>query len=267
MLSGIWTRCKKISVLPALALTLSGIPMAAQTAQPPAEQQGRPAKAPLHWESAARMHKTFSPVKVRGSLVVDAAGIEFRRSDGRSLKWNFVDIHTVSITPHRLVIETYLNRSFHRPGEREYRFDLTQTLPPAVAAGVADAVARPSQNADPDPTALAIATVPVRHRTLTGGTNGVLRFRKEGIDYVATSTGDSRSWRWADLQTLSDPDAYHLFVFGFRDTYTFDLKAPLPRTVFDWATDEIYQHTESADEPGASIANEPAHGGAKEHDE
>ena len=69
------------------------------------------------------------------------------------------------------------------------------------------------------------------------------------------------------LQTLSDPDAYHLFVFGFRDTYTFDLKAPLSRKVFDWATDEIYQHTESADEPGASIPNEPVNGGAKEHNE
>lgn len=267
MFSRIWTRCMMIILLPALAVVLSGIPMVAHAAQQPAERQNHPAMAPLHWESAARMHKTFLLGKDRGTLAVDAGGIEFRMANGRSLKWAFGDIHTVYITPRRLVLETYLNRSLHRPGEREYRFDLTQTLPSAVAAGIADAVARPSQNADPDPNAAAIVTIPVRHRTLTGGTNGMLRFRKEGIDYVATSSGDSRSWRWADLQTLSDPDANHLFVFGFRDTYTFDLKAPLSRKVFDWATDEIYQHTESADEPVGSIPNEPANSVAKEHDE
>ena len=267
MFSRIWTRCMKIILLPALAVVLSGIPMVAHAAQQPAERQDHLAMAPLHWESAARMHKTYLLGKDHGTLAVDAGGIEFRMANGRSLKWAFGDIHTVFIAPRRLVLETYLNRSLHRPGEREYRFDLTQTLPPAVAAGVADAVARPSQNADPDPHAAAIVTIPVRHRTLTGGTNGVLRFRKEGIDYVAGAAGDSRSWRWADLQTLSDPDAYHLFVFGFRDTYTFDLKAPLSRKVFDWATDEIYQHTESADEPGASIPNQSLNGGAKEHDE
>lgn len=267
MLSGIWTRCMKIILLPALAAALSGIPMVAQAAQQPAGQQDHPAMAPLNWEGAALMRKTLLPGKDRGTLVVDARGIEFRMAGGRSLKWTFGDIHTVYTTPHRLVLETYLNRSLHRPGEREYRFDLTQTLPPVVAAGVAETVARPSQNEDPDPNAPAIVTIPVRHRTLTGGTNGVLRFREEGIDYVATSSGDSRSWRWADLETLSDPDAYHLFVFGFRDTYTFDLKAPLSRKVFDWANDEIYQHTESADEPVASIPNQPVNNVAKEHDE
>lgn len=215
--------------------------------------------APLHWASSARMRKAFLLGKAHGILAVDAEGIEFRMAGRRSLKWAFGDIHTVFIAPRHLVVETYTNRSLHRPGEREYRFDLTQTLPPSVAEGVAEAVARPSKNADPDPRAAAIVAIPVRHRTLTGGTNGVLRFRKEGIDYIAESTGDSRSWRWADIQTLSDPDAYHLFVFGFRDTYTFDLKAPLSRKVFDWAIDETYQHTESADEPLKA--------GAKEHDE
>lgn len=257
----------KIILLPGLAVALSWIPMVAQAVQQPAKRQNHPVMAPLHWESAARMRKTFLLGKERGTLAVDAGGIEFRLANGRNLKWAFEDIHSVFIAPRRLVLETYLNRSLHRPGEREYRFDMTQTLPPAVAAAVADAVARPSQNADPDPNGAAIVTIRVRHRTLTGGTNGVLRIRNEGIDYVANSSQDSRSWRWADLQTLSDPDAYHLFVFGFRDTYTFDLKAPLSRQVFDWAADEIYQHTESADAPGASIPNEQVNSGAKEHDE
>lgn len=267
MFSGIWTRRKKVILLSAIAVVLSGIPMIAQTAQQPAGQPDHPANTSLKWESLARMHRTFLLGKDRGTLAVDAEGIEFRTTNGRSLRWTFEDIHTAFLAPHRLVLETYVNRSLHRPGEQRYEFHLSEAMPPSVAAALATRIARPVQNADPDPSAPAIATIPVRHRTLTGGTNGVLRFRKEGIDYLAPSSGDSRSWRWADLQTLSQPDAYHLFVFGFRDTYTFDLKTQLSRKVFDRATDEIYAHSESTEPPAASIPNATASSGAKEHDE
>jgi hypothetical protein len=107
----------------------------------------------------------------------------------------------------------------------------------------------------------------VRHRALTGGTNRVLRFRNDGIDYITASSGDSRSWRWTDLQALSDSDPYHLFVFGYKDTYTFDLRALLSRNLINWAMDEIYAHTESTEGPGGSILNAPAGGAAGEQDE
>jgi hypothetical protein len=129
-----------------------------------------------------------------------------------------------------------------------------KSIPTWTGAGIA----RPVQNADPDASAPALATIPVRHRTLAGGTNGVLRFRSGGIDYVTNSKDDSRSWRWADLQTLSDPDPYHLFLFGYRDTYTFDLKAPLSRALFNRATDEIYKHSaEGMPVYASGTANEP----------
>jgi hypothetical protein len=183
--------------------------------------------------------------KVRGTLAVDASGVTFRSGNGREQKWPLTDIRTAFVAPHRMVIETYENRSLHRPGERRYEFDLAQAMPAAVAAGLAADLARPLQNSVPDSEAPAIATIPAHHRALAGGTNGVLRFRQDGIDYVTSSKEDSRSWRWTDLETLSSPDPYHLFVFGYRDTYTFDLKAPLTRALFDRATDAIYAHNVS----------------------
>ena len=123
------------------------------------------------------------------------------------------------------------------------------------------------QNADPDPDAPAIATIPVRHRSLASGTNGVLRIRQEEIDYVTSSNDDSRSWRWADLQTLSNPAPYRLFVFGYRDTYTFDLKAPLSGKLLDWASDEIFAHSESANRPAVTMPRETETGAAGGHHE
>lgn len=197
------------------------------------------------WETPAREHRTLPQTKVHGTLAIDENGVKFRSEGGREQRWGLTDIRTAFIAPHRLIVETYVNRSLHRPGEQRYEFDLTQAVPPSVAAELAIGIARPSQNAVTDSGTPAIASIPAHHRALAGGTNGVLRFRKDGIDYVTASKEDSRSWRWADLQTLSDPDPYHLFIFGYRDTYTFDLKAPLPRGLFDRAADEIYAHNQS----------------------
>ena len=245
MLSEFWTRSAKMMFLSLVAVLLTAVPLYAQVIRQAAESQESNASASLKWESSSRLRRVSFLYSDHGTLLIDRSGVEFRSANGHSRRWAFEQISGAFIAPHRLVLKTYVNRTLHLPGERQYSFEFTRALPPAVAAAFAEAIRRPSQNADPDPNAPAIAVIPVRHRTLTGGTNGVLRFRKEGIDYITRSKGDSRSWRWADLQSLSDPDPYQLFVFGYRDTYTFDLKAALSRSLIDCATDEIYAHNES----------------------
>ena len=255
MFSEIWTRWEKIIFLPVVAAILTGAPMIAQAAQQPETQQDHLQATMLHWESPARIRRAGHISSDHGDLLIDKGGVEFRTGHARTWHWDFGEIRTAFIAPHRLVLGTYINRSLHQPGQREFRFDLTQTLPPAVAAGIAEAIARPSQNADPDSERQAIAIIPARHREFSSGTNGVLRFWQDGIDYVTTTRKDSRSWRWADLQTLSNPDPYHLFVFGYRDTYTFDLKAPVSRKLLDWASDQMFKHNESVEPLAAATSN------------
>jgi hypothetical protein len=267
MFTGFWGRRKRAFLLPTIAVALSAMPMSAQAPQQPGGRQDHPATSSLHWESAARMHRANLIPGDHGTLQIDQAGVEFRATNEHRLRWTFGEIRAIFIAPHRLVVETYLNRSLHRPGVRKYRFDFTQTLPPDVAESVAEAVGRPSQNADPEADAPAFATIPVRHRAFASGTNGVLRFRQDGIDYVTASREDSRSWRWADLQTLSDPDPYHLFVFGYRDTYTFDLNAPLSRKLLDWAADEIFMHNEPMNGPVMTAPNGPESDSVGDHHE
>ena len=247
-----WVQAILVTLTLSSAIGLVGNPTVAKAAKRSrSSQESDSGSTAVYWETSAGMHRGFLRSKDRGTLSIDEKGVEFQSKKCLIQMWKFLDIDTFSFAPNRLVLKTYTNRSLHRPGEQSYRFDMTQTVPPTVAAMLARGVARPSRNMIPDIKSPEIVSIHVHHRRPTGGTNGILRFREQGIDYVTTSSRDSRSWRWADLQTLSDPDPYHLFVFGYQDTYTFDLKEPLPSGLFNRVTDEIYTQCEQTHEqPG-----------------
>ena len=228
----------KWQVWPVLVLAASLSPcLLAQSAEIAQDRQQAASESPSpSWQSPAKLRRAVGSKK--GDLLVGANGIEFRSGKGQTLKLPYLEVQTFHLSPHSLVIETYQNRKKHMPGVERLRFEMTESVSPQVAADLAKEVQRPSQNAVPDPAAQGIV-IPAHHRSLTGGTNGILRFRDGGIDYVTNAPDDSRSWRWADLQTLSSPDPYHLLAFGYRDTYSFDLKELLPQSLYYRLVDEI----------------------------
>lgn len=201
-----------------------------------AQDQAASEKPSAAWQSPAKLHRAVGSEK--GDLLIGADGIEFRPAKGKTIKLPYREVQTFHLSPHNLSIETYQNRKRHVPGVERLRFDVIASVPSAVATALAREVQRPSQNAVPDPAAQG-TVISAHHRSLAGGTNGILRFRDGGIDYVTNATDDSRSWRWADLQTLSFPDPYHLLAFGYRDTYSFDLKETLPQALYYRLVDEI----------------------------
>jgi len=193
-------------------------------------------QAATPWQSSARLRRFMGTEN--GTLVIGGEGIEFRSGNGRSMKRPFLEIQTFLLSPQTLTIKTYENRKDHLPGMQRFRFDLDRDVPPKIAAELASKVQRPSRNTVPDQTSQGVL-IPAHHRTLTGGTNGFLRISDRGLAYETGVRGDSRSWRWADLQTVSDPDPFHLLVFGYRDTYAFDLKAPLSHSLYYKLVDAI----------------------------
>jgi len=248
-------------VMPVLALSASlcvGLSQAgAQTAQDRA--QITPQQNVTLWESPARLHQAIG--RETGDLKIGNEGIEFRSHKGRTVKWPFVEVQTFLLLPGALTIETYQNRTHHLPGMQRFRFDLDQSVPPGIAAELSRQIQRPSKNAVPDPASRGVVIL-AHHRTLTGGTNGILRLSDGGIDYLTNARGDSRSWRWADLQTLSDPDPFHQLVFGYRDTYNFDLKEPLSRSLFYRMVDALDAHNAADPElrPDAQSPSGEKHG-------
>ena len=212
-----------------------------QSAQGREAQVAAPLATTLDWESQARLHHWLEASP--GNLTLSQDGLVFHPTKGASLHWPFLEIQTFDLlSPRRLVITGYENRSWHEHGERKYRFDLSVAMPPDIAAELARRVAKPVRNADPSPTATSFAKIPARHRTLAGGTNGTLHFGPDGIDYLTTNGQGGRSWRWSDIQTLAKPDPFQLRVNSYRDTFTFELKQPMSRDLFDRLWDEIYAH-------------------------
>ncbi|HLI30821.1 MAG TPA: hypothetical protein VKV79_06965 [Terriglobia bacterium] len=190
------------------------------------------------WQTPARLRHLLG--STRGMITFGADGIVFRPLKGKPQRWSFIEIHTFRVTRHELTLRSYRNRAWHLPGEESFRFALSHPVPPAVAAKLAESVGKPSENSDPNPSLPSFAVIPARHSTALDGTNGDLRFRQAGIDYVTSSKHGSRSWRWADIQTIARPDPYHFRVGGYRETFDFELKRPMSRVLFDRLWDYQY---------------------------
>ena len=90
------------------------------------------------------------------------------------------------------------------------------------------------------PDASAVAEIPAHHRKWSGGSNGTLRLKDDGIDYLTENDRDNRSWRWDDIQTIASPYPHELRVTGFREIVEFDLKRPLSRDLFERMWDRLY---------------------------
>jgi hypothetical protein len=190
------------------------------------------------WQTPAKWHRTLKKAEP-GTLLLDADGVEFR-SPKLSRRWKYVDIHTFDLSLLELTLLTYENRRWHEPGERPFRFTLSEPIPPDIAAQFTEHVGKPVRNGEPLPTSSTIEEIPAHRRVWSGGSNGTLRFRDDGIDYVTENGRDSRSWRWADIQTLANSNTYELRVTAFREIAEFDLKQPLSRDLFERMWDRLY---------------------------
>lgn len=207
-----------------LAVALAGSPLIAQVAAP--------------WQSAARWHRTLEK-SVPGTLIIDEAGVEFRSTKLKE-RWAWIEIDSFDLSARELTLISYQNRPWHEPGDRRFHFTLAQSIPPVVASELAMRVARPVRNGDPQPAAPATAEIPAHRRAFSGGSNGIIRLKTDGIDYVTKDGRDARSWRWEDIETIANPNPWELRVGGYREIAEFDLKQPMPRELFERMWDRLY---------------------------
>jgi hypothetical protein len=196
-----------------------------------------PVQAEL-WQTPASWHRLLKK-DVTGSLVLDDAGVEFR-SPKFNQRWAYVDIHSFDLSARELTLSSYQNRPLHTPGEQRYQFALSGPMPPEIAAQFTERVGKPVRNRIPLPSVAVLSEIPAHRRMWSGGSNGSLRLKDSGIDYVTEKGRDSRTWRWADIQTIANPNPYELRVTGYRETVEFDLKQPLTRVVFEQMWDRLY---------------------------
>jgi hypothetical protein len=194
--------------------------------------------AEFNWSARARLRRGLA--SIRGTLTANSQRVEFRPEKNPPRQWPYAEIETLDIGSLSLVLTSYENRGWHRPGNRQYRFELGESISAAVSRELAQRVGKPVKNRIPLPESSSFSTIPAHHRTHTGGSNGLLRFREEGIDYLTQAPRDSRAWRWRDIETLAIPDPYTFRVQGYRETFSFELKEPMPPELFNRLWDKVY---------------------------
>jgi hypothetical protein len=193
---------------------------------------------PAHWQSTAQWHR-LSKKAVPGTLLLDDDGVEFRSAKFNQ-RWAYVEIHSFDLSTRELTLTSYQNRPWHEPGERSFHFTWSERMPPEIAAQFTERVGKPVRNGVPLPNVAALAEIPAHHRIWSGGTNGTLRLKDSGIDYVTENGRDSRTWRWDDIQTIANPNPYELRLTGYREMVEFDLKQPMSRELFERMWDHLY---------------------------
>ncbi|HWB84431.1 MAG TPA: hypothetical protein VG675_09850 [Bryobacteraceae bacterium] len=177
----------------------------------------------------------FKKVGNRGQLTVSDSGIAFEETgkDGKKPKhpqvwrWAYQDIQQLKISPKLLTVLTYKDTAWKFGADRQYDFDLVSEgsfagsyellknrLDQRLVAEIPGKVAQP------------LWELPVKHLLRFAGDEGVLQVGADGIVYKSQRNGESRTWRYEDIENISTSGPFQLTITTFEraKTHYGDLK-------------------------------------------
>lgn len=179
-----------------------------------------------------------------GVLEIGDTGVVFRET-GKSkkplhLNVAFRDIQQLMLEPGELTIRLYDDSSVWKLGaDKVFRFDRPKAGDFAAMDGFLRArLDQKYVSAVPreQPPAEVLWEVAVKHHRAVKGSQGVLRVGKDWISYTTKEEGDSRTWRFEDIENISVTPPYELILTtyersryhygGFKD-FRFQLKQRL----------------------------------------
>jgi hypothetical protein len=164
-----------------------------------------------------------------GTLTVDDAGIRFVGPKKHAWTWRYQDIQQLTLAPGRLNILTYKDCKLRLGADVSFTFTgkiPVETLYPQWRAKLDQRFV--AAVADEDSVAEGIA---VKHVNLLRGTQGILSFTPDSVIYA--SSGDSRTWRYSDIQFISSSGPFQLTITTFEKQFHFQLKQPIAETRYN----------------------------------
>jgi hypothetical protein len=179
-----------------------------------------------------------------GTLTVDNVGIKYKSDrDKRSLAWKFRDIQQLKLEPPFFEILTYEDQKWKLGKDRIYRFKiiegsidarLSDFLRQRISGTFVTAIA-PETSDEPE------YRVPVKHRLVLGGSEGILQVYDDRVVYRSQSARDSRVWTYRQIESFAFPSAREFELLtdekefgGPTRTFRFQLKEPLPESAYDF---------------------------------
>jgi hypothetical protein len=171
-----------------------------------------------------------------GTLTINEAGVSFEAKP-HSWRWAYQDIQQLKLTARSLWVLTYADDKWKLGADREYQFDLPEgksfeaayallkgKLDQRFIAGLAARLDAP------------LWSIPVKHLLRFGGDEGILQIGVDVIVYLSAKDGESRTWRYQDIQNISSSGPFQLTIttlerakthYGDLKGFNFALKQPL----------------------------------------
>ena len=161
-----------------------------------------------------------------GLLTVDEGGVRFEGSNRHAWRWKFTEIQELQLSPASIHILTYKDSRLRLGADREYRFagKIPATDLYAFLRGHMDQRLVAQMGEVPAGPGLSL---PVKHAGRMMGSEGELVFGGDSVVYATASRGQSRTWRYADIDSISSADRFELTITTLEKSFHFQLKQPI----------------------------------------
>jgi hypothetical protein len=169
-----------------------------------------------------------------GTLTVDDAGVRFAGPGKHAWQWGYEDIQELRLAPGSIHVLTYKDQWKKLGSDVDYQF--TGKVPVDELYPMLSARMNQRLVAEISSHAATRWSLPVKHLLRVSGTEGALEFGADSIVYSTKSKDDSRTWRYADIDSISSSGPFQLTIttyerarshYGDRKGFNFQLKQPL----------------------------------------
>jgi hypothetical protein len=179
-----------------------------------------------------------------GVMEITASGLSFEETykdkkpkHPHAWKWAWDDIQQLTIAPKKITVLTYKDNGWKLGADREYEFDLRgdRTFEDAYAA-LKERLDQRLVAALPERVDSPLWELPVKHLLRFGGDQGVLQVGEREVVYRSQEKGESRAWRYEDIDNISSSGPFQLTIttferakthYGDRKDFNFQLKQRL----------------------------------------
>jgi hypothetical protein len=177
-----------------------------------------------------------------GVLTVGENGVEYRDA-AEHVQWNYRDIQQLWISSEKLILVTYKDSKWLLGIDKEFEFFLPKDKSFETAyATLKDKLDRRFVAALADTQPDILWELPVKLQGTLQGSQGTLSVGPDRIVYKTDRPGQSRTWRYQDIENVSTSDPYQLTLttyerakshYGSRKGFNFQLKQPLEEKRFE----------------------------------
>ncbi len=195
------------------------------------------------FEFAVKHHHTGRDC--RGTLTITPGGVEYKAGRAKdSRTWKFDEIRTLEVkSPAEISVVTYEDQKRWFGKDKVFEFTLLdKKATPELSAFLLSRVKRPMELAVvPEEGAKPAFQMAVKHLHTVVGAMGELQIFTDRIVFKSSKVGDSRFWRLADIERVSQPDRFRFQIVSYvpkaggpTEVYNFQLMDDLPEGVLDY---------------------------------